>query len=84
MIVSGGIQKSPSGIQRLANILNAPLDTTEEAEASLRGAAVFAAEKLGLPVPALQPSQTLQPQADIAALYREHREKQAELEERLG
>ncbi len=46
-IVGGGIQRSPSSLQRLADVLGRPLTALDEPEASLRGAAVFALEKLG-------------------------------------
>ena len=46
-IVGGGIQKSPTSLQRLADVLGQPLTVLDEPEASLRGAAVFALEKLG-------------------------------------
>lgn len=46
-IVGGGIQRSPASLQRLADIIGQPLTVLDEPEASLRGAAVFALEKLG-------------------------------------
>jgi gluconokinase len=49
LIVSGGVQHSPSSLRRLANILNQPLHPNDEPEASLRGAAVYALERLGQP-----------------------------------
>ncbi len=49
-IVSGGIQHSPSSVQRLANVLNQPLYLNQEPEASLRGAAVNVLNRLGMAV----------------------------------
>ncbi len=49
LIVSGGVQHSPSSLRRLANILNQPVYPNDEPEASLRGAAVYALERLGEP-----------------------------------
>ena len=51
-IVSGGIQHSANSMQRLANVLGRPVYASSEPEASLRGAACFAMEKLGLEVTA--------------------------------
>ena len=44
-IGSGGIQKSPESLQRLANVLGRPVYASAEPEASLRGAACFAMEE---------------------------------------
>jgi len=51
-IVSGGISHSPASLQRLADVLGRPVRAAIEPEASLRGAAIFALERLGS-VPAL-------------------------------
>jgi gluconokinase len=51
LIVSGGIQHSPSSLRRIANILDQPVHPNDEPEASLRGAAIYALEKLGKPAP---------------------------------
>jgi gluconokinase len=82
-IVSGGIQKSPSGLQRLANVLGQPVYPNDEPEASLRGAAVFAMQKLGLPVPDTHLKNPVRPQQKIAKLYAIEREKQSRLESAL-
>ncbi len=79
-IVSGGIQKSPASIQRLAHILDAPLYANDEAEASIRGAAVFVAEKLGREVPPFKGGKPVRPRKALAVLYRQHRAAQARLE----
>jgi gluconokinase len=52
IIVSGGIVQSPASLQMLADSLGRRLEISAEQEASLRGAAVFALEKLGYTVPA--------------------------------
>jgi gluconokinase len=46
-LVGGGIQKSPSSLQRLADVMGRPLTALNEPEASLRGAAIFALERFG-------------------------------------
>ncbi len=80
-IVSGGIQKSRVALQRLANVLGQPIYASPEPEASLRGAAVFACEKLGLRVAELKLGRAIRPQQKIAAQYAAEREKQVALEE---
>ena len=81
--VSGGIQHSRSALQRLADILNQPLHPNPEPEASIRGAAVFAMEKLGVqvePLPILAP---LRPRKAIAERYAQDRARQVALERLL-
>ncbi len=80
LIVSGGIQKSPASIQRLASVLNAPLFDNDEAEASIRGAAVFVAEKLGHPVAPFPGREPIPPSPKAAERYRKERDKQQQLE----
>jgi len=82
--VSGGILNSPSALQRLANIMGQPLHPNTEPEASLRGAAVFALEKLGLPVPPLAQGKCVDPDPAAAAAYRIEAERQASLEDALA
>jgi gluconokinase len=45
--VSGGVQRSPQALQRLADVLGIPLEVSAAGEWSLRGAAVLAWERLG-------------------------------------
>jgi gluconokinase len=79
-IVSGGLRKSPSGMQRLADVLGQPVYASDEPEASLRGAAIFALEKLGAPAPATPLKNAVRPRQKIAKLYAAEREKQRGLE----
>lgn len=79
-IVSGGIQHSPAALQRLADVLGQPVYPNDEMEASIRGAAIFALEKLGLPAPALVLPKPVKPRARYAKLYAEARERQRTLE----
>lgn len=83
LIVSGGIQKSASSMARLANVLGHNVYANDEAEASLRGAAVYALEKLGFPIPEVKLSNPVKPQLKYQRIYREEREKQRRLEELL-
>ena len=47
VVVSGGINHSADSLQRLADVLGRPVRASKEPEASLRGAALFALERLG-------------------------------------
>ena len=79
-IVSGGIQHSPAALQRLADVLGQPVYPNDEMEASIRGAAIFALEKLGLPAPAFVLPKAVKPRARYARLYATARERQRKLE----
>ena len=79
-IVSGGIQKSPSALQRLANVLGRPVHASKEPEASLCGAACFAMDQLGLKRPAPQLGPKINPQRAISREYTAARQRQIELE----
>jgi gluconokinase len=81
-IVSGGIQRSPAGIQRLADMLGQTIYPNDEMEASIRGAAIFAMEKLGYEAPAAIVGHAVRPRAKYVKLYAAEREKQRELEAR--
>ena len=81
--VSGGIQHSQSALQRLADILNQPLHANPEPEASIRGAAVFAMEKLGMPIEPLPVLDPLRPRKAIAQRYAQDRDHQTALERLL-
>ncbi len=82
-IVSGGIQKSPNALQRLANVLGRPVYASSEPEASLRGAACFAMGKLGMKVTAPKLGRAIKPDAKAARAYAEARQRQVRLEELL-
>lgn len=79
-IVSGGIQRSPSSLQRLANILNQPIYPNEEPEASIRGAALYALEREGASITPLRLTKPVRPQRAIAAIYQRERARHAEME----
>ena len=83
IIVSGGIQKSPSSLQRLADVMGRPVYPNDEPEASIRGAAIYALEKLGVAVRPFAQSQPARPQARHAKAYAEERARQRELEGRM-
>jgi gluconokinase len=80
LIVSGGVQKSVSALSRIANVLGQNIYSHDEAEASLRGAALVALERLGFPVPELKLANPVKPQIKAMRSYREDRERQRRLE----
>ena len=79
-IVSGGIQHSPAALQRLADVMGQPIYPNDEMEASIRGAAICALEKLGSPAPPLVLSKPVKPRARYAKEYATARERQLALE----
>jgi gluconokinase len=82
-VVSGGLQHSPAGMQRLANVLGCEVIVSTEPEASLRGAAVFALEKLGCRIAASPLGRVIRPEAVAARRYAVARRQQIKLEKRL-
>jgi gluconokinase len=83
-VVSGGLQHSPAGMQRLANVLGSELIVSAEPEASLRGAAVFALEKLGYSIAASSMGRVIRPEPVAAHRYAVARRRYMGLEKRLG
>lgn len=83
-IVSGGGMKSRAALKRLANVLGQPVYANPEPEASLRGAAVFAIERLGERPALLKLGQPAIPDPEISERYREARMEQLRLERLLG
>lgn len=79
-LVSGGIQHSAAAMQRLADVLGHPIYANPEPEASIRGAAVFAIEKLGGKPAALKLPAPIRPRKKFAEAYAAAREKQRALE----
>jgi len=79
-IVSGGIQKSPGALQRLTNVLGRPVYASMEPEASLRGAACFAMEKLGMKISAPKLGKPMRPHSASAREYANARKLQTQLE----
>lgn len=84
LIVSGGIQKSASSLARFANVLGQNLYASDEPEASIRGAAIYALEKLGFPIPERRLGAPVKPQLRLTRQYAGEREKQRALEKLLG
>jgi gluconokinase len=80
LIVSGGIRHSPESMQRLADVLGRPLRACAEPEASLRGAAVYVAERLGCRIKQLRAGKLYRPRQARAAAFAKARAAQIELE----
>jgi gluconokinase len=79
-IVSGGIQNSASAMQRLADVLGQTIFPNDEMEASSRGAAIYALEKLGHE-PAHPPTgRAVRPRAKYAKAYAAERVRQLAFE----
>lgn len=83
-VISGGLSRSASAVRRLVNALNRPCHTSNEPEASLRGAAVFALEELGYKVAAPEWSGLIKPEPRLARLYTAARKRQTLLEEGIN
>jgi len=79
-IVSGGIQHSPAALQRLADVLGRSVYASSEPEASLRGAACFAMEKLGLATSKPKLGRAIRPRPALSRAFAQARQKQVRLE----
>jgi gluconokinase len=82
-IVSGGIQRSQTALQRLADVLGHPLYPNDDPEASIRGAAIFVLEKLGVAVEEVPLPKPVRCRKRWVAAYADARRQQRELEDRL-
>ena len=71
----GALQKDADWCQVMADGLARPIALSVVREASLRGAAVLALERLGERPPAPSPGRRFEPREDHAAAYREARER---------
>lgn len=81
IIVSGGIvSSSPASLHLLADSLGRDVRVAAEPEASLRGAAVYALEKLGCVSVRPTTGRTVRANQALAAKHRARREQQIELE----
>jgi gluconokinase len=83
IIVSGGILRSPEEVRLLADSIGHDVEISRIAEASLRGAAVFALEQQGIRPPALPVGRLVTHDRALAKLHAQRRVKQEALEKRL-
>lgn len=79
-VVSGGIQKSRVELQLLADVMGRSLIACSEPEASLRGAAVYALERLGVTVPPPSAGRVIHPRLRFSRHYAIARRRQERLE----
>ena len=80
IVVSGGILRSAESLRILADALGRDISVSAQAEASLRGAAVYVLQKLGeKPAPLPKPKLTRHDRT-LAAKHRIRRERQRRLE----
>jgi gluconokinase len=77
----GALLKDPDWLQIMADALGRPLAVSAVKEASLRGAAVVALERLGESPPAGALGRVVEPRLDRADAYRAARERQRRLYE---
>jgi len=84
IIVSGGILRSKDSLRLLADSLGRDICVSSQAEASLRGAAVYALQNLGYDPASLPKTKLIRHDRDLAAKHRVRRERQAALEKRLS
>jgi gluconokinase len=82
-IVSGRFATSQTDMQLLADVLGRPVEACAEPEASLRGAAVFALEKLGMKAPAPPLGRVYRARAALVRHYARGRRRQEQLEQLL-
>jgi len=81
IMVGGGVQKSPALLQRLCDALGAAVYPNEEREASLRGAAVFALERVGAkPADTTKGIHPIKPRAKYAKAFARQRVDLTQLE----
>ena len=83
-VVSGGIEKSRADLQLLADLLGGRVVACSEPEASLRGAAVFALEKLGIDVRPPSTGRLIHPRLRFSRQYVVARKRQQQLEKLAG
>lgn len=84
IIVSGGILRSTPSLRLLADALGRDLLISPEAEASLRGAAVYVLEKLGHNAAPLRKAKIVRHDRGLAKKHRVRREQQVALEKMLS
>ena len=84
IIVSGGVLHSGASLRVLADALGRDLCVSTQAEASLRGAAIYALEKLGRKATALRKAKVVRHDRELAKRHRSRRGKQVTLEKLLS
>ena len=80
IIVSGGILRSAASVRLLADALGRDISVSPQAEASLRGAAVYVLEKLGHKATRLRKGKIVRHDRWLAKKHRICRQRQEQLE----
>lgn len=83
VVTGGAMAASPAWVQLVADALERPVARTSVHEASARGAAVIALERLGERPPEPATGEVLEPRPERRAAVREARRRQRELREAL-
>lgn len=84
VIVSGGILHSKAALPLLADALGRDIAVSAQTEASLRGAALYVLEKLGVKPAPLPKPKLIRHDRALAAKHRIRRERQRRLENQLS
>jgi gluconokinase len=84
IIVSGGILHSAASVRLLADAFGRDISVSSQAEASLRGAAVYVLEKLGHRPDSLPKPTVVRHNRNLAKKHRTRREQQVSLEKTLA
>jgi gluconokinase len=83
IIVSGGILRSIPAVRLLADAIGRDVETARDREASLRGAAVYALQQLGLKIPAPRQGSLIKYDRKLAPFHLVRRQRQHALEKAL-
>jgi gluconokinase len=84
IIVSGGILHSPASLRLLADAIGRDIRVSSEPEASLRGAAVYALERMGHKPASLRRGKIVRHITTLSIKHRARRERQEALERLLS
>ena len=83
VIVSGGILQSPPSLKILADCLGCDITVSRELESSLRGAAVYALEQMGLQVPRARAGKLIRFNRALSEQHRSRRAAQHLLQQQM-
>ncbi len=83
VVTGGALLANPAWVQVLADVLGRPLEVSAVAEASARGAALVALERLGAPAPAAPIDHVVEPRADRHEIHLLAAEEQRMMIERM-
>jgi gluconokinase len=84
VVTGGALLANPAWVQVLADVLGRPLEVSAVAEASARGAAMIALERLGAAVPSAPVDHVVEPRADRHEIHLLAAAEQQMMIERMG